>query len=677
MGDGQSSPPLLPGSEGMGAMATSTQRDEDREQREQARAEKLEALHQTLTAQVAELVDSEAWQAMLRAAARFHRYSFGNVCMILAQRPTATQVAGFHTWRSLGRSVTKGEKGIAILATVIYKTKPTAEPHHGPNEPHDEKPDATGARRLHGFKVEYVFDIEQTHGEPLPYVTPCALEGDALRRDKPRRASGALTHRINLHAWRHRALPHRRSPRLDHPGAAILRPGTTAVLPVKGATRRTAIGCDREPPRRRYLPRAAGQRTARPAHTTPRYRQDRDPKVGPGRRAQPRPVGYHPRTDDEAMTADSSTSRDPHTKSRTGPSSGTPYAGGMASAAGNAGGDPVRLAVRDRRARPLRDLRISVTDRCNFRCGYCMPREVFGADHAFLPRSELLSYEELGRLVRVFADLGVSKIRLTGGEPLLRRDLEVLVSLVASTPGISDVALTTNGSLLAGRAQRLRGAGLRRVAVSLDSLDPTVFAAMGDTRVPLSQVLDGIAAAAEAGLAPVNLNAVLRRGMNEAGLLDLVEFARDGGYVLRFIEYMDVGNTNGWDRSEVVASAEVLDRVAAVHPVEPLAAGRPGAVAQRWRYLDGRGELGLVSSVSMPFCGTCTRARLTAIGELYTCLFATHGRDLRGLLRGGVDDEALHDAIAASWRARDDRYSELRGLGTADLPKPEMSYLGG
>jgi cyclic pyranopterin phosphate synthase len=349
----------------------------------------------------------------------------------------------------------------------------------------------------------------------------------------------------------------------------------------------------------------------------------------------------------------------------------------MATASGNAGGDAARLAVRDRRARPLRDLRISVTDRCNFRCGYCMPREVFGADHAFLPRSELLSYEELGRLVRVFADLGVSKIRLTGGEPLLRRDLEVLVSLVASTPGISDVALTTNGSLLAGRAQRLRDAGLRRVTVSLDSLDPTVFAVMGDTRVPLSQVLDGIAAAAEAGLAPVKLNAVLRRGMNEAGLLDLVGFARDGGYVLRFIEYMDVGNTNGWDRSQVVASAEVLDRVAALYPVEPVAAGRPGEVAQRWRYLDGRGEFGLISSVSTPFCGTCNRARLTAIGELYTCLFATQGSDLRGLLRGGVDDEALHAAIAASWRGRDDRYSELRGLGTVDLPKPEMSYLGG
>jgi cyclic pyranopterin phosphate synthase len=349
----------------------------------------------------------------------------------------------------------------------------------------------------------------------------------------------------------------------------------------------------------------------------------------------------------------------------------------MATASENARGDAAGLAVRDRRARPLRDLRISVTDRCNFRCGYCMPREVFGADHAFLPRSELLSYEELGRLVRVFADLGVSKIRLTGGEPLLRRDLEVLVSLVASTPGISDVALTTNGSLLADRAQSLRDAGLRRVTVSLDSIDPTVFAAMGDTRVPLSQVLDGIAAAAEARLAPVKLNAVLRRGMNEAGLLDLVDFARDGGYVLRFIEYMDVGNTNGWDWSQVVASAEVLDRVAAVYPVEPVTAGRPGEVAQRWRYLDGRGELGLISSVSTPFCGTCNRARLTAIGELYTCLFATQGSDLRGLLRGGVDDEALHAAIAGIWRGRDDRYSELRGLGTVDLPKPEMSYLGG
>ena len=349
----------------------------------------------------------------------------------------------------------------------------------------------------------------------------------------------------------------------------------------------------------------------------------------------------------------------------------------MAQPSGDAGGDAVTPAVRDRRARPLRDLRISVTDRCNFRCGYCMPREVFGPGHAFLPRSELLSYEELGRLVRVFADLGVSKVRLTGGEPLLRRDLHVLVSLVASTPGITDVALTTNGSLLAAHAQSLRNAGLHRVTVSLDSLDPTVFAAMGDTKVPLSKVLDGIAAAAAAGLAPIKLNTVLRRGMNEAGLLDLVEFARDGGYVLRCIEYMDVGNTNGWNRSEVVTSAEVLDRISAVHPVEPVAPVRPGEVAQRWRYLDGRGEFGLISSVSTPFCSTCTRARLTAVGELYTCLFAAHGRDLRGLLRGGVGDDALHAAIAAAWGARDDRYSELRGRSTVDLPKPEMSYLGG
>jgi cyclic pyranopterin phosphate synthase len=241
----------------------------------------------------------------------------------------------------------------------------------------------------------------------------------------------------------------------------------------------------------------------------------------------------------------------------------------------------------------------------------------------------------------------------------------------------TDVALTTNGSLLAAHAQSLRDARLHRVTVSLDSLDPTVFAAMGDTKLPLSKVLDGIAAAADAGLAPIKLNTVLRRGMNEAGLLDLVEFARDGGHVLRCIEYMDVGNTNGWDRSEVVTSAEVLDRIAAVHPAEPVAAARPGEVAQRWRYLDGRGEFGLIPSVSTPFCSACTRARLTAVGELYTCLFAARGRDLRVLLRGGVDDDALHAAIAAAWGARDDRYSELRGLSAVDLPKPEMSYLGG
>ncbi|MCW2726149.1 MAG: moaA [Frankiales bacterium] len=332
----------------------------------------------------------------------------------------------------------------------------------------------------------------------------------------------------------------------------------------------------------------------------------------------------------------------------------------------------------DRLARPLRDLRVSVTDRCNFRCPYCMPRELFGADHAFLPRNELLSYEELGRLVRVFAELGVTKIRLTGGEPLLRRDLEVLVKMVAETPGVEDVAVTTNGSLLAARAASLREAGLRRVTVSLDSLEPEVFAALGDTKVPLKQVLDGIAAAAEAGLGPVKLNAVLRRGVNDGGMLDLVDFARESGHILRFIEYMDVGSTNGWNLSEVVPAAEVLERIGAVHPVEPVPGSEGGVgVAERFRYLDGGGELGVISSVSKPFCGTCTRARLTAVGELFTCLFAASGTDLRAVLRGGASDDQLRTAIGGRWAGRDDRYSELRGAGTPGLPRAEMSYLGG
>jgi len=328
----------------------------------------------------------------------------------------------------------------------------------------------------------------------------------------------------------------------------------------------------------------------------------------------------------------------------------------------------------DRLGRPLRDLRVSVTDRCNFRCPYCMPRELFGADHAFLPRSELLTYEEIARLVRVCAELGVTKVRLTGGEPLLRRDLEVLVAAVAATPGIKDVALTTNGSLLAARAHTLSAAGLGRVTVSLDSLRPEVFAALGDTKVPLQQVLGGISAAADVGLGPIKLNTVLRRGVNDADLLDLVRFAREGGHVLRLIEYMDVGETNGWELSEVVPAAEVLDRVAAVHPLEPV----PGqGVAERFRYLDGGGELGVISSVSKPFCGTCTRARLTAVGELFTCLFAASGTDLRAVLRGGADDDDLRAAVGGRWASRDDQYSELRGQGVADLPRAEMSYLGG
>jgi cyclic pyranopterin phosphate synthase len=334
---------------------------------------------------------------------------------------------------------------------------------------------------------------------------------------------------------------------------------------------------------------------------------------------------------------------------------------------------PPAAPVRDTLARPLRDLRVSVTDRCNFRCPYCMPRELFGADHAFLPREELLSFEEIQRLVRVFAGLGVTKVRLTGGEPLLRRDLHVLVAEIAATPGIADLALTTNGSLLAAQAEGLAAAGLSRVTVSLDSLEPEAFRALADTRLPLQTVLDGIAAAAAAGL-PVKLNTVLRRGVNDAGLLDLVEFARAGGHTLRVIEYMDVGTTNGWVHDEVVPASEVRARIAAVHPLVPV--GDEGT-AERWRFADGSGEIGLIASVSKPFCRTCTRARLTAVGELFTCLFATTGTDLRAVLRSGASDEELTAAVAGRWAVRDDRYSELRGEGVTDLPKPEMSYLGG
>jgi cyclic pyranopterin phosphate synthase len=327
--------------------------------------------------------------------------------------------------------------------------------------------------------------------------------------------------------------------------------------------------------------------------------------------------------------------------------------------------------MQDALGRALRDLRVSVTDRCNFRCPYCMPRDLFGADHAFLPRAELLSFEEITRVVTVFAGLGVTKVRLTGGEPLLRRDLPDLVRRIAGVEGITDLAMTTNGSLLAAQAAPLRDAGLTRVTVSLDSLDPEAFRQLGDTNVPLSQVLAGIEAAASAGL-PVKLNAVLRRGVNDDGLVDLAGYARDRGFTLRFIEYMDVGTTNGWQLDEVVPSAEVQARLSAVHALEPL--GEDGT-AERWRYSDGAGEVGFVSSVSKPFCGTCTRARVTAIGELFTCLFATTGTDLRGVLRGGASDEELSALVGGRWAVRDDRYSEIRGLVSQD--KAEMSYLGG
>jgi cyclic pyranopterin phosphate synthase len=301
-----------------------------------------------------------------------------------------------------------------------------------------------------------------------------------------------------------------------------------------------------------------------------------------------------------------------------------------------------------------------------------MPRELFGPHHAFLPRAELLSFEEIERLVRVFAGLGVTKVRLTGGEPLLRRDLPDLVRRVSAVEGITDVAVTTNGSLLASLAVPLKEAGLHRVTVSLDSLDPDAFRALADTQLPLSQVLAGIDAAAEAGL-PVKLNAVLRRGVNDDGLLDLVDYARERGHTLRVIEYMDVGTTNGWVRDEVVPSDEVRTRIDAVHRLEPVG---PEGTAERWRFADGAGEVGFVSSVTKPFCGTCTRARLTAIGELFTCLFATKGTDLRAPLRAGASDAELRDVVAGRWAVRDDRYSEIRGEGT-DLERAEMSYLGG
>jgi GTP 3',8-cyclase len=332
----------------------------------------------------------------------------------------------------------------------------------------------------------------------------------------------------------------------------------------------------------------------------------------------------------------------------------------------------------DRFGRLLRDLRISVTDRCNFRCRYCMPREVFGPDHQFLDRAELLSFEEITRLVRVFAHQGVRKIRLTGGEPLLRRELERLVRMLTQVDGIEDIALTTNASLLAAKARSLREAGLSRVTVSLDSLDPDRFTQISDTRVPLSQVLRGIEAAQEAGLDPIKINAVIKRGMNdEADILELAEFGRENGHVVRFIEYMDVGTTNGWRMTDVVPAREIVDRVHEKWPVEPVDPHYTGEVAQRYRYADGRGEIGIIASVTQPFCRTCTRARLSAQGELFTCLFASKGHDLRALVRGGTSDEELERTISGIWHRRTDRYSELRTSETKRSSKVEMSYIGG
>jgi GTP 3',8-cyclase len=333
--------------------------------------------------------------------------------------------------------------------------------------------------------------------------------------------------------------------------------------------------------------------------------------------------------------------------------------------------------ITDRLGRPVEDLRVSLTDRCNLRCRYCMPREVFGRDHAFLDREELLSFEELTRVLAAFVDLGVSKLRLTGGEPLLRRDLPDLVAMLSSLDGVDDLALTTNGILLPQLADQLVAAGLQRITVSLDALDDATFRAVADTPLSVTAVLTGIDAALAAGLSPVKVNTVLQRGVNDDQLEALAGWARDTGVVLRFIEFMDVGTTNGWVRDRVVPAAEVLERVASRWPVEPIDPTRPGEVAERYRYLDGAGEVGIVASVTRPFCRTCTRARLSAIGELYTCLFAATGHDLRGVVRGGADDTELRATIAGIWQTRTDRASELRAEGGLVGPRVEMSYIGG
>ncbi len=356
----------------------------------------------------------------------------------------------------------------------------------------------------------------------------------------------------------------------------------------------------------------------------------------------------------------------------------------------------------DTRGRGLRDLRISVTDRCNFRCVYCMPKEIFGPDYQFLPRSQLLDFDEITRLVRIFKELGVAKVRLTGGEPLLRKNIEHLIEKIAAIGGL-DIALTTNGSLLKKKARSLRDAGLNRVTVSLDAIDEPTFQKMNDAEFPVSDVLDGIDAAAAAGLAPVKINMVVKRGLNEHAILPMARHFHGSGHIVRYIEFMDVGSTNGWRMDEVVSSSEIIERIGAVYPLDPIDAHYSGEVAERWRYRDGSGEIGVISSVTHAFCGECTRARLSTEGMLYTCLFAQNGYDLRGLLRGGMhggvaadntttggvaadnattdgakaSDDAIRDAVGGIWQLRDDNYSARRTAQTAGERKIEMSYIGG
>jgi GTP 3',8-cyclase len=352
---------------------------------------------------------------------------------------------------------------------------------------------------------------------------------------------------------------------------------------------------------------------------------------------------------------------------------------------GEIGPAGVAATVRDRLNRPLRDLRISVTDRCNFRCVYCMPKEIFGRDYAFMPRDELLTFEEITRIVRVAVRHGVHKVRLTGGEPLLRKNLEELVAMlsVIRTPDGRplDIALTTNGSALAFKAQSLKDAGLQRITVSVDSLDDATFRRMNDVNFPLEKILHGLEVAHEVGLGPIKINMVVKKGQNDQDILAMARHFKGTPYVLRFIEYMDVGTTNGWKLDEVVHSDEIIRRIDAELPLEPIDPSYTGETAARWRYRDGGGEIGVISSVTQPFCSTCNRARISTEGKLFTCLFATEGHDLRALMRGGCSDDELSDALRALWAARTDRYSQLRSSLTPGLrarrKKIEMSYIGG
>ena len=334
------------------------------------------------------------------------------------------------------------------------------------------------------------------------------------------------------------------------------------------------------------------------------------------------------------------------------------------------------MTLTDTLHRPLRDLRISVTDRCNFRCVYCMPKEIFGSDYPYLPHDQVLTFEEITRLSRVFVAHGVKKIRITGGEPLVRKDLPLLIAMLSDIPGV-DLTMTTNGSLLARNAQALKDAGLKRVSVSLDSLDDETFKAMNDVDFPVAKILEGMETAQMVGLEPIKVNMVVKRGVNESSILPMARFFREKGYILRFIEYMDVGHTNGWRTNDVVSAKEIVEIIDAEMPLEPLDPNYTGEVAERWRYNDGSGEIGVIASVTQPFCRDCHRARLSAEGKLYTCLFAVRGHDFKSLLRSGASDEEISGKIAHLWGRRADRYSELRSENTIDLPKVEMSHIGG